>query len=50
MAVGIDNILFAADWPYESNQLAKQFFDGLPLNAQDKAKIAHGNAARVLRL
>ena len=50
MAVGVDNVLFSVDWPYESNRLGAEFLDALPLSAGDKAKIAHGNAERVLRM
>ena len=50
MALGIDNVLFSVDWPYESNRLAVDFLNGLPLAASDKEKIAHGNAERVLKL
>jgi len=50
MTVGVDNVLFSVDWPYESNRLGAEFLDSLPLSAGDKAKIAHGNAERVLRM
>jgi predicted TIM-barrel fold metal-dependent hydrolase len=50
MALGIDNVLFSVDWPYESNRLAVDFLNGLPLAAADKEKIAHANAERVLKL
>ena len=40
----------SVDWPYESNKLGAEFLQSLPLSAQDKAKIAHGNAERVLRM
>jgi len=50
MAVGIDNILFAIDYPYESSTLAVEFLRSLPLNQPDLNKIAHGNAERLLRL
>jgi 2,3-dihydroxybenzoate decarboxylase len=49
-AVGIDNILFAIDYPYESSAEAVQFLHSLPLSAPDVNKIAHGNAERLLRL
>jgi len=49
-AVGIDNILFAIDYPYESSAEAVQFLHALPLNAPDLNKIAHGNAERLLKL
>jgi len=50
MALGIDNVLFSIDWPYESNKLGVEFLHRLPLADSDKAKIAHGNADRVLKL
>jgi len=50
MAVGVDNVLFSVDWPYESNRLGTEFVESLPLSSTDKAKIAHGNAARVPRM
>jgi predicted TIM-barrel fold metal-dependent hydrolase len=50
MALGADNVLFAVDWPYESNRVATDFLKQLPLSEEDKAKIAHRNAERVLRL
>ena len=50
MAVGIDNVLFAIDYPYESSADAVKFLHSLPLNEPDLNKIAHGNAERLLRL
>ena len=50
MEVGIDNVLFSVDWPYESNRLGAEFLAALPLAPEDKEKIAHGNAERVLRM
>ncbi|HUQ77178.1 MAG TPA: amidohydrolase family protein [Burkholderiales bacterium] len=50
LALGADNILFAIDWPYESNQTGMEFFRKLSISDADKAKIAHGNAERLLKL
>ena len=50
MALGIDNVLFSADWPFESNVEATTFLASLPLSVEDREKIAHRNAERVLRL
>jgi predicted TIM-barrel fold metal-dependent hydrolase len=50
MALGADNVLFAVDWPYESNRVGTDFLKQLPISEEDKAKIAHRNAERVLRL
>lgn len=49
-ALGIDNIIFSVDWPFESNKLGRQWLDQLPLSDADKEKVAHKNAERVLRL
>ena len=50
LALGADNILFAIDWPYESNKDGMDFFRKLSLSDADKAKIAHRNAERLLKL
>ena len=50
LAMGIDSMLFAIDWPYESNQVGMEFFNRLSLNDADKHKLAHGNAERLLRI
>jgi 2,3-dihydroxybenzoate decarboxylase len=49
-AVGIDNVLFAIDYPYESSGDAVEFLRGLPLSRPELNKIAHGNAERLLRI
>jgi predicted TIM-barrel fold metal-dependent hydrolase len=50
MAMGVDNVIFSVDWPFESNKLGKSWIDSLPLSQEDKEKIAHKNAERVLKL
>jgi 2,3-dihydroxybenzoate decarboxylase len=50
MALGIDNVLFSVDWPYESNAAAVDFLKHQALGPNDMAKVAHLNAERVLRL
>ena len=50
MALGIDNVLFSVDWPYESNAAAVDFLEHQALGPHDMAKVAHLNAERVLRL
>jgi predicted TIM-barrel fold metal-dependent hydrolase len=50
MALGIDNVLFSVDWPYESNSAAVDFLRHQALGPHDMAKVAHLNAERVLRL
>ena len=50
MAMGVDKILFAADWPYEANRTATEFLHKVSISDGDRAKIAHANAERLLRL
>lgn len=47
---GADRILFSVDYPYSSNELGRKWFDTLPLSPEDRKKILHGNADRLLRL
>jgi 2,3-dihydroxybenzoate decarboxylase len=50
MALGVDNVMFSVDWPYESNLVAVDFLKRQALSEQDLAKVAHLNAERVLGL
>ena len=50
MALGADRILFSVDWPYERNDEAMTFLRNLPLGPEDRAKISHRNAERILGL
>lgn len=49
-AVGVDNVMFAIDYPYESTAAAVRFLDTIPLDRTDLEKIAHRNAERILGL
>jgi predicted TIM-barrel fold metal-dependent hydrolase len=48
--IGVDRVLFAADWPFEPSKEAVDGIESSPLSTADKAKIFHTNAARVFRL
>jgi predicted TIM-barrel fold metal-dependent hydrolase len=50
MTFGVDRIMFSVDYPFASNARARAFLDALPVSPADRAKIAHGNADRLLRL
>ena len=49
-AIGIDNVMFAIDYPYEETGPAVKFLHELALAPADKEKIAHRNAERLLGL
>ena len=46
--IGIDRVLFTTDYPYGTMKAARQYFDQMPINVNDKEKIAHLNAERLL--
>jgi 2,3-dihydroxybenzoate decarboxylase len=49
-AVGIDNVMFSIDYPFERSAKSVDFMSSAPLAPADKEKVAHGNAERILRL
>jgi predicted TIM-barrel fold metal-dependent hydrolase len=50
LTFGIDRILFSVDYPYASNESGRAFLDSLSLAPADRARLAHGNADRLLKL
>ena len=42
--------MFSVDYPYASNEEGRSLLDKLPLSPMDLAKVAHGNADRLLKL
>ncbi len=50
LQVGVDRIMFSADYPWGSMEAARLFLEQLPISPLDKERIAHGNAEQLLRL
>jgi predicted TIM-barrel fold metal-dependent hydrolase len=48
--LGVDRVLFRVDYPFGDNAAGRALLNALPLAPADKAKIAGGNAERVLGL
>jgi predicted TIM-barrel fold metal-dependent hydrolase len=48
--LGIDRIMFAVDYPYNSSAEGVAFVHAAPISETDKGKILHGNADHLLRL
>ncbi len=46
-AIGVDRLLFAVDYPFQSNRQAVDFMDALPLSDSDKEQVYSLNAARL---
>jgi len=50
MELGADRILFAVDWPFNSNVEGVEFVRTASIKPQDKSRIFAGNAADLLRI
>ncbi len=50
LEIGVDRIMFSADYPYGSMEEAKSFLQHLPVSEADRERIAHGNAERLFGL
>lgn len=48
--LGVDRILFAADFPYEDDAEAVRFMDGASVTEEERRKIYETNAKRVFKL
>ena len=48
--LGVDRILYSVDYPFVGNAGAESFLEDATLTAEDKEKIAHGTAERLLGL
>lgn len=49
-ALGVDNVMWAIDYPYQPSAPAVAFMDSAPLSDADKAKIYHQNAERIFHI
>ena len=50
LEVGVDRVMFSADYPYQSTARARAFLDNISVNAAAKERIAYGNAERLFKL
>jgi len=48
--MGVDRIIFSIDYPFVPNKPGVDWIDTIPLCAEDKEKILHGNVERLLKL
>lgn len=48
--VGANRMLFAVDYPFESNRKAVQFMDAVPISERDKEKICYLNSEKIFSL
>lgn len=50
LEVGVERIMFSADYPYGSMAEARAFLEQLPVSTADRERIAHSNAERLFGL
>ena len=50
LQVGVERIMFSADYPYASMEQARSFLEQIPVSAADRERIAHKNAERLFGL
>jgi 2,3-dihydroxybenzoate decarboxylase/5-carboxyvanillate decarboxylase len=48
--LGIDNVMWAIDYPYQPSAPAVAFMDAVQLSPADKAQLYHRNAERVFHI
>jgi len=48
--VGVERIMFSADYPYMPMERALSFLQDLAISAEDRERIAHGNAEHLFKL
>ncbi len=49
-ALGIDNVLWAIDYPYQPTAPAVAFMDSVPVTPAEREKLYHGNAERIFHI
>jgi 2,3-dihydroxybenzoate decarboxylase/5-carboxyvanillate decarboxylase len=48
--LGVDNVMWAIDYPYQPTEPAVRFMDEAPLTDEDKAKVYGLNAERIFKI
>jgi predicted TIM-barrel fold metal-dependent hydrolase len=48
--LGLDNLMFSVDYPFQDNFAAMEFLERCDLSAEDKERFAHRTAEKLLRL
>lgn len=49
-ALGVENVLWAIDYPYQPTTPAVEFMDSAPVSEADRNKLYHGNAERIFHI
>lgn len=49
-ALGLDNVMFSIDYPFEQTDIASAWMDSAKLSNEERVAVAGGNAARLMQL
>ncbi len=49
-ALGVDNVMFSIDYPFERTNIASNWISNAALNDIERAKVCSGNATKILKL
>lgn len=49
-AIGPESVMFSIDYPFESTPIASQWISTANISDEERARVSHGNADRILRL
>ena len=50
MEMGVDRIMFSVDYPFAPNMQGTEWMEQISLSPDDKKKILHGNAEKLLKI
>jgi predicted TIM-barrel fold metal-dependent hydrolase len=50
LEMGIDRIMFSVDYPFAPNMQGTKWMENISLSPDDKKKVLHGNAERLLKM
>lgn len=48
--IGVENVMWAIDYPYQPTAPAVAFIENAPLSAEERSLVAHGNAERIFKI
>jgi predicted TIM-barrel fold metal-dependent hydrolase len=48
--IGVENVMWAIDYPYQPTSPAVAFIENAPLSAAERSLVAHGNAERIFKI
>jgi predicted TIM-barrel fold metal-dependent hydrolase len=48
--IGVENVMWAIDYPYQPTAPAVRFIETAPLSDAEREQVAHGNAERIFRI